>query len=158
MSEASSERRLIGRAELVHFPELEVEGVPARIDTGARTSAIWASDVEIKDGVLTCVFFGPEAPFYTGKRIAFEHFEEQMVASSNGIAEKRFKVKLLIKLKGKKVRAAFTLANRSTQVYPILIGRNVLLGKFIVDVKKGHPDREAERQRIDELQARLKEL
>ena len=33
--------------------------------------------------------------------------------------------------------ATFTLADRSTQVYPVLIGRATLNGKFIVDVQKG---------------------
>ncbi len=152
------EPRLIGRAENVSFPEFNLMDVPARIDTGARTSAVWASDIKEENGKLSFVFFGEGNPFYTGERVTFETYEEQVVASSNGMAEQRFKVKLLIKIKGRKIRASFTLANRATQVYPMLIGRNVLLGKFIVDVKRGKTQFRAEQRRIADLQAKLKEL
>lgn len=146
--------RIVGRAELVNFPECGLAEIPARIDTGAQTSAIWASDLRVDNGKLSCVFFDSGSPYFTGNRVIFDDFDDLMVASSNGIAQKRFKVKLLVGLHGKKVRASFTLANRETQVYPVLIGRNVLLGKFVVDVKKGEPLREAEQQRSIELQSR----
>jgi hypothetical protein len=43
-------------------------------------------------------------------------------------------------------------------VYPVLIGRNVLLGKFIVDVKKGKSLKEAERKRTEDLRNKLDEI
>ena len=55
-------------------------------------------------------------------------------------------------IKKRRIRAHFTIANRRTQVYPVLIGRNVLYGKFVVDVAKGTPLIEAERQRSEALQ------
>ena len=148
-------KKIIGRAELVSLPEHGFERVPARIDTGAKTSAVWASSVVRHADRLDVVFFGPESHWYTGKPVAFDSFEETIVASSNGHAEKRYKVRALVKIAGKKVRASFTLADRSTQVYPVLIGRNVLTGKFVVDVKRGHPLRDAEQQRTEALQTRL---
>jgi hypothetical protein len=48
--------------------------------------------------------------------------------------------------------ATFTLADRSSQVYPVLIGRATLRGKFIVDVQMGSPLREEEEKRSMELQ------
>lgn len=158
MNEATKELRIIGRAENISLPEQGIDKIPARIDTGAKTSAIWASNMQVKDGVLSFVFFDKQSQFYNGVRHNVTEFAEQVVASSNGMVEKRFRVQLLVKIRGKKIRAAFTLANRSTQVYPVLIGRNVLTGKFVVDVKKGKPQREAERLREAELQSRLKNL
>jgi len=158
MSDKRKQPEIVGRAENISFPDFHLENIPARIDTGARTSALWASDITVNEGVLSFVFFGEGSPQYTGERITFETFEEQVVASSNGMTERRFKVKLLVKLKGRKIRASFTLANRVTQVYPVLVGRNVLLGKFIVDVKRGKTQFKAEQQRIADLQAELKEL
>lgn len=158
MSETYNNHHIIGRAENVAFPEHGFRGVPARIDTGARTAAVWASDVRVEDGVLSFVFFGPESPLYTGERVIFKEYDQQVVASSNGMTEQRYRVKLLVSLGGRKIRASFTLANRATQVYPVLVGRNVLLGKFIVDVKKGKPQRQAEKRRIADLQSELKEL
>lgn len=153
---AKGDTKTIGRAEKVSFPELGLEKVPARIDTGARTATLWASSAKVVGGdALEVVLFDEGSPFYTGEPLRFEEYGTIAVASSNGHIQHRFKVRLLVKIRGKKVRAWFTLADRSSQVYPALIGRNVLLGKFIVDVKQGWPLKSAERQRIHELQATL---
>ena len=158
MNEISRELRIVGRAENVSLPEVGLEKIPARIDTGARTSSIWASGMHVEDGALSFYFFDKQSDKYDGVYHTVTDFTQRVVASSNGAIEKRFLVTLLVKLRGKKVRAAFTLANRSTQVYPILIGRNVLTGKFVVDVKKGKPQREAEKHREQELQSGLNQL
>jgi hypothetical protein len=130
----------IGRAEKVDFPELGFYEVPTRIDTGAGTAAIWAESVkEAADGGLDVVFFGPSSPFYTGEARHIDSFGQTEVRSSNGQTEVRYTIRTKVTLGGKKIRATFTLADRSTQLYPVLIGRNVLRGKFIVDVKLGTP-------------------
>jgi hypothetical protein len=149
--------KTIGRAERISFPEYGIEQVHARIDTGAKTSSVWASDVQEKDGQLEVLFFSADSPHYTGEKVTFDDYEETVVASSNGHAQRRFKVRLLVKIKGKKVRAWFTLADRSTQVYPVLIGRNVLLGKFVVDVKKGRVLKEEEHKRTEQLRSKANE-
>ena len=147
-------QKIVGSVTYVDFPEVALHGVPARIDTGARFSSIWAS-AEEQNGVLHVTFLGPSNEQHSGKICHFSDYEQIVVASSMGHVQARYKVKLLVKIKGKKVRAQFTLANRSTQVYPVLIGRNILRGKFIVDVKQGHSLQAQEKQRIDDLQAGL---
>lgn len=154
MQNASTDKKLIGRAEKLAFPELGFDDVAARIDTGARTSAIWAS-AEERDGVLEVVFYGESSPHYTAAVHRFDTFTKRVVASSNGQTEQRYVVRLLVVLGGKRIRSTFTLADRSTQVYPVLIGRNTLRGKFIVDVKQGDVLLEAEKKRINELQTQL---
>src|SRR5687767_13276893 len=101
----------VGRVEIVSFPEIVEEEAYARIDTGAQTSAIWVSSAEIKDGKLTVVFFGKGHPCYTAKSVKFDEYTETVVASSSGHTEVRFKVKLLIKISGRRIRARFTLAD-----------------------------------------------
>lgn len=130
---------IIGRAERIDFPELNLEAVPARVDTGAKTSALCASMVTEKNGLLEVVLFGESSPFYTGKPVIFEHFKTAIVASSNGHAEERYKIRTVVVVNGRKIRASFTLADRTTQVYPVLVGRNILAGKFMVNVKVGTP-------------------
>jgi hypothetical protein len=149
-------KRVIGRGEVLAFPELGLEEVYARIDTGARTSAIWVSKAFEEGSRLGVVFFDESSAHYTGKVHYFDEFSEVMVASSNGNAEARYKIKLLVVLAGKRIRGHFTLADRSTQVYPVLIGRNTLKGKFIVDVKQGAVLRAEEKRRTEALQSRLK--
>lgn len=145
--------QIIGRVELVGFPELGLKNIPARVDTGAKTSAIWASGIIESKGRLQCVLFGPDSPFYTGQVLKFDDYSVKTVASSIGIAEERYVVKLLAQVGNKKIRSSFTLANRSEQAYPMLLGRNILRGKFMVDVKRGTPNLEIEHQRSRRIQA-----
>ena len=143
--------KVIGRAEIVRFPLLGDHKVHARIDSGARTSAIWGS-ASVKDSVLHVFFFGDESNEYT-----FETFGRQAVASSNGHIDKRYTIKMPVVLKGKRIFATFTIANRSTQVYPVLIGRNVLRGKFIVDVTLGKTLSSKEQSKIKDLEKLVEE-
>jgi len=150
------EKKLIGRAAQISFPELGFANVATRIDTGARTSSLWASSVKEHEGQLEVIFFAPGSEHYTGEKHTFAEYDQTVVASSTGHAQSRYKVRLLVGIRGKRIRAWFTLADRSTQVYPVLIGRNVLAGKFVVDVKKGQVLKEAEEQRTEALKSQLK--
>ncbi|EDK72427.1 protein of unknown function DUF785 [candidate division TM7 genomosp. GTL1] len=154
-SDVSKAMKIVGRAEKISFPELDLVKVPAKIDTGAESSAIWASNIEEKNGELSFTLFDTPSEFYTGKPIKTRKYDELVVVSSNGQSQQRFRVQLLVKIKGKKVRGSFTLANRTTQVYPVLVGRKLLLGKFLVDVRTGRPLRKKERQRSQALQSLL---
>ncbi len=126
---------VIGPVEHIDFPEQGLRAVPARIDTGARTSSIWVSNVREHDGKLSFTLFDKTSQIFTGDTVTVSSFEMRTVTPSNGITEERYMVKLLVVLGGRKIRARFTLANRSTQKYPVLVGRNVLRGKFVVDIK-----------------------
>lgn len=128
-------KTIIGQSEYIQFPEMGLFNVPSRIDTGARTSAVWASDITEQDGKLSFTLFDKQSTLFSGEVLTFENFETREVTSSNGYTEERYMVKLLVQLEGRKIRARFTLANRSTQTYPVLVGRNVLRGKFVVDIK-----------------------
>lgn len=144
------EKSLIGRAEKVTFPVFLDTPIYARIDTGARTSTIWGSATVNQDDHLEVVFLGDKNLTHT-----FSDYGRRVVASSNGHTEARFTISLVVVLAGRKIRATFTIADRSSQVYPVLIGRNVLKGKYIVDVKIDHGLKEAEKERIDQLQSLL---
>ncbi len=154
---SKKEKQVIGRAELLSFPELGISGVHARIDSGARTSAIWVSYAAIEDNKLAVIFFGPGAPRFTGEKHFFNSYDQDIVTSSNGHKQLRFKIKLRIKLQKRIIRASFTLADRSTQVYPILVGRNVLRGKFVVDVQTGTALVDKERELLRQKRAELGE-
>ena len=138
---------LIGRAEEVDFPELGLKAVPARIDTGAKTSALWASDAVEVDGELQYKLFNKSSALYDGKVQRTRDFKKLLVSSSTGEVQERYAIKHLVRLSGRSIRASFTLADRSNQAYPILVGRNVLRGKFIVDVKQGKPQTQLERKK-----------
>lgn len=131
---AKRKAAIIGVSSLIDFLGYKnLKQIPARIDTGARTSSLWASDIKIKDGIATFKLFGPSSPWYTGKVVRREVLEEREVTSSTGHSQVRSLVQMRIRINGKRLNAKFTLSDRSMQTYPILIGRNTLRGNFLVD-------------------------
>lgn len=143
-------KTIIGRAEKVRFPELGRNVLHARIDTGAKTSSIDIVSATESDDGLVVVFRGDDS----GETITkiFRHYDRVVVASSMGHQQVRYRVRLSLVMRGRKIRATFTLADRSSQVYPVLIGRRTLTGKFIVDVSMGSPLKAEENARSAELQ------
>ena len=127
----------IGSTEYV-----DIEGhknIPAKIDTGADSSAIWASHIEVdQDGVLHFQLFDTKSPHYTGEIISRRDFRAVVVRNSSGHEQIRYCVRLSLKLSGRKIKATFTLSNRSKNNFPVLIGRRTISGKFLVDVAKKH--------------------
>ena len=132
---------IIGRAEKVDLPQLNSSAVPAKIDTGADASSIWASKIEINSTDLNVIFFGADSEFYDGKPHTFsaKQYTITRVSSSFGHRELRYKVNLKIRINKRMINGSFTLADRSKKLYPILIGRSLLRNKFLVDVSKGKP-------------------
>jgi hypothetical protein len=108
----------------------------ARVDTGAQTSSIWATDITETSEGLVVHFASPEHDIYAHE-MTFPDFTEVTIRSSMGHTQTRYKVKLPVIIKDRRILATFTLSDRSTQEYPILIGRSMLTGKFIVDVAEG---------------------
>lgn len=135
ISQDISKKQIIGSVEKVSLPDLGIANIPSRIDTGAGLSAIWASDIREVADKLHFKLFDKGHPLFTGESIIYDKFETRQVRSSNGTQEERYMVRIAVRLGGRRVLARFTLANRSTQKYPVLIGRNILRGKFIVDTK-----------------------
>lgn len=160
MEKAPIRRKKIGRAERVDFPSLGLLKVPAKIDTGADVSSIWATDIKKTPEGLRFVLFGESSKFYSGEMITVtpSAFSVTRVANSFGVKEFRYKVKLTIRVKNKRIRGTFTLADRSQKTYPILLGRRLLSGKFIVDVTRGRPLKKAERRNKKTLLEDLKRL
>lgn len=126
----TSKKRIIGRAEFVEFPDYELT-VPAKVDTGADRNSVHATRVKIieRDGeeILKCKLLkGPTAEF--------KDFSVVQVKSSNGQVQKRFKVRFVIEVLGKRYKTSFSLTNRQNMKYPILLGKNFLRNRFLVDV------------------------
>ena len=128
-------KTIIGSTEVA---EIEgVKGVPAKIDTGADSSSVWASEIEMsKEGVLSFCLFGEGSEFFTGEKIEKREYSALVVRSSNGHEQVRYRTKLRLKIRGAELETTFTLADRSRNNFPVLIGRKTLSGKFLVDVSK----------------------
>src|SRR3546814_490806 len=109
-------KTLIGKAEYCWLVQSGIKKVPARIDTGARTSSIWASDIKETESGLQYVLFGKTSPLYTGTVLTAHHFSKIIVASSNGQTEERYKIMMTLQIRGRRIRTYFTLDRKSTRL------------------------------------------
>ncbi len=126
----------IGTTEKIALLDYGLEKVPAKVDTGADSSAIWASNILEKDGQLQFTLFGPSSPYFSGKEIRTRKYSSVSVKNSFGYSEVRYKVKMRLVIAGRTIKASVGLANRASNRFPVLIGRRTLHGKFVVDVAK----------------------
>ena len=126
----------VGWRELVSLPELGLEGIPAKIDTGARTSSLHAHVLEDfqRDGERFVRF----AVDWDGVRHACEavHVDVRGITSSNGDQQTRFVIKTPLTIGNLNFRAEISLADRSQMQFPMLIGRTALRRRMVVD--SGH--------------------
>lgn len=147
---------IIGSTEFVDVAN--IKHIPAKIDTGADSSSIWASHIRVtRDGVLHFRLFDEGSPFYTGKAFKRENYKVAVVRNASGHEQIRYRTQIIVTLGGRKIRALFYLADRSNNNFPILIGRRTISGKFLVDVSKNHTPMPAKNPKSKLVQRRLKE-
>lgn len=129
--------RLIGRREFVSFPELDLDSVEAKIDTGAYTSSLHCENITINyENSKAILYFTLQQGI--SKTYRFPDFTKKKIKNSFGEMEERYVIKTLIKIGKKKIRTTISLSNRDNMRYPVLIGRRLLKGKFLIDVNQIH--------------------
>lgn len=129
--------QIIGRVVKLSVIDGDISDISAKIDTGAYSSSIWASYINVSDdGILSFRLLGPSSPHYNGKTIKTTDFKTVIIENSFGHKERRYSVILNVIIEGRKVRSRFTLANRRVKSYPALIGRRLLNKRFVVDVSR----------------------
>jgi glutathione synthase/RimK-type ligase-like ATP-grasp enzyme len=138
MAAAKKPAVTIGSMEYISFPSFKLHKIPAKIDTGADSSAVWASNISVTGETLSYSLFGQGSAFFTAEVIKTDLYKVTKVRNSFGQEEFRYKVKLPIKVGDKRLISWFTLADRSNNTYPILLGKNFLRSRFIVDVSYKH--------------------
>lgn len=147
------DKTIIGRNVRVDFGEYAI-GVPAKVDTGADSSSIWATNIHIgDDGALGFCLFGEGSPYYNGKVLRQNDFSVAKVRSSSGHEQVRYQAILTATIKGRKIKAKFNLSDRSNNIFPVLIGRRTIAGKFLVDVQQY----DIEKERSETATGRLRD-
>ena len=120
---------LIGWREDVVLPELSTDVIIAKIDTGARNAALHAEDIEIKGKRVS---FGLELGGVK-KRHELAVVGTKNVKSSNGFSELRPIIEIVIQVGIHRFPVETTLTNRTDMGVPMLLGRNSVKGRFIVN-------------------------
>lgn len=145
---------LIGWREIVAFPDWDIEGVEAKIDTGARTSAIHVEDV-VKLGRGRVRFH-----LVTSRRSPFKHVPVtaelvrlSRVRSSTGHAQERYVVATTIRIGSIRRNIELSLVGRHKMLCRMLLGRTALRG-FVIDPHKkfvhGYPKNQSANRKDSE--------
>lgn len=134
----SSNINVIGKTVKISIPLAGINDLLAKVDTGADSSSIWASNIIEKDGQLSFNLLDQTSDKYTGKVLTTKDFSVVKVKNSFGTSQNRYRVTLPIVIEGRRVKARFSLANRESKSYPALIGRRLLNKRFIVDVSRAN--------------------
>lgn len=139
MDDKKNSLQIIGRTELVDIPSWDLYELNAKIDTGAYTSSLHCHHIEPfekNDGQMVRFnLLDPSHEIYNDKLFELPVYKTKNVKSSNGQTEERIIVRTDIILAGQKLRAELSLTDRSEMRYPLLIGRKLLKGRFLVDVR-----------------------
>jgi hypothetical protein len=128
------EKQLIGRREIISFPELGLLGITAKVDTGAYTTALHCHDIHEKDGILYFKLLDPSHPEYTRQEQKSSEFRQKEIKNSFGEVEKRYIIKTVVKIGRRRIKSVISLTDRGNMRYPVLIGRKLLKNRFVVDV------------------------
>ncbi len=135
---APPEPAVLGWREWVRLPDLAPDdAIKAKIDTGARTSAVHAWDLEHldRDGEPWVRFsLHPRQRDDTHVVVAEARvLEERDVRSSNGEVERRCVVATTVELGGRSWPIELTLTNRDQMGFRMLLGRTAMAGHLLVD-------------------------
>lgn len=127
----------IGWREWVALPELGVEAIQAKVDTGADSSSLHAFNQQrfTKDGEEWIRFEVHPRRGSNGKAVSCEApvAMERKVRNPGGRSELRPVIKTSVVLNGVPIRSLINLTERDEMSFRMLIGRRTLRGKFLVN-------------------------
>jgi hypothetical protein len=142
-------KRVIGATAMVTEVSTGIR-FEARVDTGAESCSLHVEKFEIKKESSTptknrgkSIRFLVKNQKGKGEWIETTIADVVLVKSStlpSGDLERRYKVRLSLRLDGRRKEVLVTLTDRTDMEYPLLIGRNFLRGDFVVDVDKDNPE------------------
>lgn len=127
-------KKILGRVDKIDFPELKLYTIDVKMDTGAYTSAIHCSKIREENNKLYCIFESKGHPNFKSDEVVFDNYTYTDVKSSNGYKENRYKIKTTVVFFEKTYKINLTLSTRDDMKFPVLIGRQFLSKKFLVDV------------------------
>ncbi len=132
-------KKIIGRTEVIDLPELGLYDIEAKIDTGAETSVLHCEQMEVVDKNGHLFVIGHIRPNLESEKVlklTFPVHRERTIKSSFGQSEIRYIFLTKIRMFNELYDIKLSFRDRSSMSYPMLLGRNFITRKFLVDVSK----------------------
>jgi hypothetical protein len=131
---------IIGRREWLALPELGIDMINAKVDTGAYTSSLHAEHIEsYSTGGIDYVSFLTHNHHGDEVRCSAPLVQRKKIKSSTGLGRMRYIIRAHAQIFGGfQWEILFSLANRSVMKCPLLLGRRALSGYFVVDTQTSH--------------------
>jgi hypothetical protein len=130
----------IGWREWLGFPELDIPRIKAKIDTGARTSALHAFMLEPftrdKQPWVRFAIHPIQGDSETVVECEAPIKDQRVVRDSGGHEEMRYVIETLITIGDEVIKAEVTLTDRDGMTFRVLLGRTALRKRYVV-----HPGR-----------------
>lgn len=132
-----TEHIIIGGEEWCAFPALHIPAIKARVDSGAKTSTIHASNIHkfTRKGEKWVSF--EVYPIQDTRRVTIrckaKIIDYRNVKSSSGISEKRYVIQSMLKIGNYQWPIELTLANRDSMGFRMLLGREAMENRVFVD-------------------------
>ncbi len=131
------EKIILGSEEWCSFPELGIPAIKARVDSGAKTSALHAINIAPfqKEGIKWVKF--DINPIQNNLRTIIHCeallIDKRMVKSSSGYREQRYVIQTKLKIGNDVWEIEMTLTNRDSMGFRMLLGREAMSGRILVD-------------------------
>ena len=132
---------LIGWREWLSLPALGLPAIKAKVDSGARTSALHVAVLEEfqRDGV-TWLRFAVDSGRRNCAAVLCEApaCDRRAVTDSGGNTAERWFIRTMIGLAGRAFPAEINLTNRRNMLFPMLLGRSALSDRFRIDPARSY--------------------
>jgi ribosomal protein S6--L-glutamate ligase len=134
---SNSSKIVVGSEEWCAFPGLGIPAIKARVDSGAKTSSIHAFNIQrFRRGGELWVSFEVH-PLQNDRRTVVRCesriVDKRVVKSSSGVGETRYVIAANLGAGGESWEIELTLANRDSMGYRMLLGREAMSGRMLVD-------------------------
>jgi len=146
---------IIGWRERVALPDLGISQIKAKIDTGARSSALHAFDVEtfLRDGKTMVRFKVHPYQRDTHRTVSAEAelIDQRQVRNSGGHAQLRPVIQTMVELNGERWLIELTLTNRDVMGFRMLLGRQAVRKRFLVDAGRSFVQSSTRKRTIKQI-------
>ena len=137
MTGKPTHKPMLGWREWVALPEFGIAQIKAKIDTGARSSALHAETLEpYRKGGENWLMFTVQPKQKQNELLIECHapiVDRRLVSDSGGHKQRRYVIETQLLFGQQLIQAEITLTNRDSMRFRMLLGRTAMNGHFIID-------------------------